>query len=97
MRAARIASTHRSKRRAAPAGNGACASAAVMRGEFAFDALVNCAGLGAQKVARAIEDYPGSRVPRLVMAKGNYFSYAGKPAFTRLIYPTPMPAGSACM
>jgi L-2-hydroxyglutarate oxidase LhgO len=62
-------------------------------GEVAFDALVNCAGLGAQKVARAIEDYPGSRVPRLVMVKGNYFSYAGKPAFTRLIYPTPMPGG----
>jgi L-2-hydroxyglutarate oxidase LhgO len=63
------------------------------RGEFCFDALVNCAGLGAQKLARAIEDYPASRVPRLVMAKGNYFSYAGKPAFTRLIYPPPMPGG----
>jgi L-2-hydroxyglutarate oxidase LhgO len=62
-------------------------------GEFSFDAVVNCAGLGAQGVARAMPDYPVSRVPRLVLAKGNYFSYAGKPAFSRLIYPTPMPGG----
>jgi L-2-hydroxyglutarate oxidase LhgO len=27
------------------------------------------------------------------MAKGNYFSYSGKPAFQRLVYPTPMPGG----
>jgi L-2-hydroxyglutarate oxidase LhgO len=62
-------------------------------GEFEFDALVNCAGLRAQAVARTIEDYPAARVPRLVLAKGNYFSCAGKPAFTRLIYPTPMDGG----
>ena len=31
---------------------------------FAFDAVVNCAGLGAQAVARAVEDYPAARVPR---------------------------------
>jgi L-2-hydroxyglutarate oxidase LhgO len=49
-------------------------------GEFAFDAVVNCAGLGAQGVARAFEDYPAARVPRLVLAKGNYFTFAGKPA-----------------
>ncbi len=59
----------------------------------AFDALVNCAGLGAQDVARGIADYPASRIPRQVLAKGNYFSFTGKPAFTRLIYPTPMPGG----
>ena len=62
-------------------------------GEFAFDAVVNCAGLGAQAVARAMADYPGSRVPRLVLAKGNYFTFAGKPAFSRLIYPTPIVGG----
>ena len=60
---------------------------------FEFDAVVNCAGLHAQSVARSIEDYPATRVPRLVMAKGNYFSYAGRPVFSRLIYPTPMPGG----
>ena len=62
-------------------------------GTFEFDAIANCAGLRAQSVARAIEDYPQTRVPKLVMAKGNYFSYAGRPAFSRLIYPTPMPGG----
>ena len=62
-------------------------------GEFAFDALVNCAGLGAQGVARAMAEYPATRVPRLVLAKGNYFTFAGKPAFARLIYPTPIVGG----
>jgi L-2-hydroxyglutarate oxidase LhgO len=60
---------------------------------FEFDAIANCAGLGAQAVARSIEDYPASRVPRLVLAKGNYFSCAGKPVFSRLIYPTPIVGG----
>ncbi len=40
-----------------------------------------------------MEDYPATRVPRLVLAKGNYFTYAGKPVFTRLIYPTPIVGG----
>jgi L-2-hydroxyglutarate oxidase LhgO len=62
-------------------------------GEAGFDAIVNCAGLGAQTVARAIEDYPQERVPPLYYAKGNYFACTGKPAFTRLIYPVPMPGG----
>ncbi len=62
-------------------------------GTFVFDALVNCAGLGAQSVAREIEDYPAARIPRQVLAKGNYFTFTGKPVFTRLIYPTPMPGG----
>jgi L-2-hydroxyglutarate oxidase LhgO len=60
---------------------------------FAFDAVINCAGLGAQGVARAMTDYPATRVPRLVLGKGNYFTYMGKPAFTRLIYPTPIVGG----
>jgi L-2-hydroxyglutarate oxidase LhgO len=62
-------------------------------GVVAFDAVVNCAGLRAQGVARTIEDYPQARVPRLVLAKGNYFSLIGRPAFTRLIYPTPVDGG----
>jgi L-2-hydroxyglutarate oxidase LhgO len=57
------------------------------------DALVNCAALGAQKVARATEGYPGERVPPLFLAKGNYFACSGKPAFTRLIYPAPVEHG----
>ncbi len=62
-------------------------------GEFAFDAVVNCAGLGAQKLAHAMADYPQARVPRLVLAKGNYFTYTRRPVFTRLIYPVPAPGG----
>lgn len=62
-------------------------------GDMMFDAMVNCAGLGAQKVARAMPDYPSQRVPRLVLAKGNYFTFTGKPVFKRLIYPVPMPGG----
>ena len=62
-------------------------------GTFEFDAIVNCAGLRAQSVARTMEDYPATRVPRLVLGTGNYFSYAGKPVFSRLIYPTPIVGG----
>ena len=58
-------------------------------GELAVDAVVNSGGLGAQPLARHTEDYPETRVPRLVMARGNYFGYAGRPVFTRLIYPAP--------
>lgn len=62
-------------------------------GEQAFDAVVNAAGLGAQALAAATGGYPAGRVPRLVLAKGNYFSCAGKPAFSRLIYPAPVEGG----
>ena len=60
---------------------------------FDFDAVVNAAGLGAQALARRIEGYPAEQVPRLVLGKGNYFGYAGKPVFSRLIYPTPVDGG----
>jgi L-2-hydroxyglutarate oxidase LhgO len=58
-----------------------------------FDAVFNAAGLGAQRLAGATETYPAERVPRLILAKGNYFSLAGRPAFSRLIYPVPVPGG----
>jgi L-2-hydroxyglutarate oxidase LhgO len=58
-------------------------------GELAVDAVINSAGLGAQPLARHTEDYPDERVPRLVLARGNYFGYAGRPVFSRLIYPAP--------
>jgi L-2-hydroxyglutarate oxidase LhgO len=58
-------------------------------GELAVDAVVNCAGIGAQSLAHDTEGFPAGRVPRLVLARGNYFGYAGKPAFSRLIYPAP--------
>ena len=58
-------------------------------GELSVDAVINSAGLGAQPLARRTEPYPQERVPRLVMARGNYFGYAGRPVFSRLIYPAP--------
>ena len=58
-------------------------------GELAVDAVINSAGLGAQALARATEPYPAARVPRLVLARGNYFGYAGRPVFSRLIHPAP--------
>jgi L-2-hydroxyglutarate oxidase LhgO len=62
-------------------------------GHLDVDAVVNCAGLAAQTVARSIEGYPHTRIPKQVLAKGNYFAYAGRPVFTRLIYPTPVDGG----
>jgi L-2-hydroxyglutarate oxidase LhgO len=62
-------------------------------GTIAVDALINSAGHGAQKLAAATEGFPAERVPRLVLAKGNYFKYAGRPAFSRLVYPVPVPGG----
>jgi L-2-hydroxyglutarate oxidase LhgO len=58
-----------------------------------FDAVVNAAGLGAQRLSAATEGYPAARVPRLALAKGNYFGFAGRPVFQRLIYPVPAPGG----
>ena len=62
-------------------------------GTIMVDAVVNAAGHGAQKLGAATEGYPKERVPRHVLAKGNYFKYSGKPVFSRLIYPAPVPGG----
>jgi L-2-hydroxyglutarate oxidase LhgO len=62
-------------------------------GTLAVDAVVNAAGLRAQDLARRSEGYPAERVPKLVLAKGNYFGCLGKPAFSRLIYPSPVDGG----
>lgn len=55
--------------------------------------LVNAAGLGAQRVASRIEGLAQTHVPPLLLAKGNYFSLAGRSPFSRLIYPAPNEAG----
>ncbi|BAU91504.1 oxidoreductase, FAD-binding family protein [Methylorubrum populi] len=62
-------------------------------GELQVDGLVNAAGLGAQSLARRIEGLAPAAVPRQVLAKGSYFGCAGRPAFTRLIYPAPVEGG----
>ena len=55
--------------------------------------LVNSAGLRAPSIARLIEGFPADRVPPEFYAKGNYYSLAGRPPFSRLIYPVPEPGG----
>jgi L-2-hydroxyglutarate oxidase LhgO len=62
-------------------------------GSIVVDAVVNAAGLGAQAVAKRTADYPAEWVPPIILCKGSYFSYAGKPVFTRLIYPVPVHGG----
>jgi len=58
--------------------------------KIACRALVNSAGLGAQKLAQAIAGFDAAKIPPLVMAKGNYFSLTGKPPFKMLVYPLPV-------
>jgi L-2-hydroxyglutarate oxidase LhgO len=55
--------------------------------------VVNCAGLGAQGVARGLRGLPPESVPPLHYAKGNYYALAGRAPFSRLIYPVPEVAG----
>jgi L-2-hydroxyglutarate oxidase LhgO len=62
-------------------------------GDITVDAVVNCAGHGAQRLARAVDGFPPARVPKLVLAKGNYFGFSGRAPFRRLIYPAPVPGG----
>ena len=51
--------------------------------------LVNAAGLGAQEVARNLAGLGPASVPPRFLAKGNYFTLAGRSPFNRLIYPMP--------
>ena len=55
--------------------------------------LINSAGLGALELARRIEGFPASHVPRGYFAKGNYFTLPGRSPFARLVYPVPEPGG----
>jgi len=61
--------------------------------EFEARQLINCAGLWATHVARAIDGLPPDQIPPAYFAKGNYYSLTGKPPFSRLIYPVPEPGG----
>ena len=60
---------------------------------ISVDAVINSAGHGAQRLARATDGYPAARVPKLVLAKGNYFGFGGRAPFSRLIYPAPVAGG----
>lgn len=55
--------------------------------------LVLAAGPWTHAIAGRVAGYDIAPLPRLRLAKGNYFSYTGRPAFSRLIYPAPVDGG----
>lgn len=55
--------------------------------------VVNAAGLGAVRVAAALDGFPQQQLPASWYAKGNYHALAGRAPFSRLIYPLPEPGG----
>jgi L-2-hydroxyglutarate oxidase LhgO len=55
--------------------------------------LVNSAGHHAQAIAAKLDGYNPTLIPVQTLAKGSYFGCAGKPAFSRLIYPAPVDGG----
>ena len=61
--------------------------------EIEATTIVNSAGLRAPSVARLIDGFPQDKVPPEFYAKGNYSSLAGRPPFSRLVYPVPEPGG----
>ena len=56
---------------------------------LAVATVVNCAGLGSDKLASAIDGIKSETLPVYNYAKGNYFTYTGKSPFSSLIYPVP--------
>jgi len=56
-------------------------------------AVVNCAALNAIAIAGSLRGYPVETLPRLTLARGNYFSLTGATPFSRLIYPAPAERG----
>jgi len=57
------------------------------------DTVVNAAGHQAIALANTCEAMAAEKIPRAYLAKGNYFSLAGRSPFSRLIYPVPEPGG----
>jgi L-2-hydroxyglutarate oxidase LhgO len=55
--------------------------------------VVNSAGLRAPSVAQRLDGYPAECAPPELYAKGNYFTLAMRPPFSRLVYPVPEPGG----
>ena len=55
--------------------------------------VVNAAGLQAPALAARFKGLDPRHVPRAWFAKGNYFTLAGRPPFSHLIYPLPQAAG----
>lgn len=54
---------------------------------------INSAGLQAQAVAAALSGFPQGAIPKLHLAKGNYFALPGAAPASRLVYPVPAGGG----
>jgi L-2-hydroxyglutarate oxidase LhgO len=61
--------------------------------EISARLFVNCAGLGAQGIARSLIGLPERFVPALWYAKGSYFLLSGGAPFSHLVYPIPEGGG----
>lgn len=55
--------------------------------------VINAAGLGAQRLARATDGLEPHQIPPLHLAKGVYFTCARKLPVRHLLYPVPVPGG----
>ena len=55
--------------------------------------LVNAGGLGAPDIAAKLRGLDRKFVPPLYLAKGHYFTLAGRSPFSHLVYPMPEAAG----
>jgi len=55
--------------------------------------LVNAGGLGAPDIAARLRGLNRKFVPSLFLAKGHYFTLAGRSPFSHLVYPMPEAAG----
>ena len=68
-----------------------CGGAAPM--DLACREVVNAAGLEAQATARRIRGLAEDSIPGRYLARGVYFTLAGRSPFSGLVYPVPDPAG----
>jgi len=59
------------------------------RTQIRCEILINAAGIWAPDVARAIKGTSPTRIPRIYLAKGGFFTLRGKSPFRRLIVPEP--------
>ncbi|EXI90335.1 MAG: L-2-hydroxyglutarate oxidase LhgO [Candidatus Accumulibacter sp. BA-94] len=55
--------------------------------------VVNAAGPWAADVAASLAGFPAAALPAMHYAKGNYCALAGRPPFSRLVYPLPGTGG----
>ncbi|MDO9314095.1 MAG: NAD(P)/FAD-dependent oxidoreductase [Burkholderiaceae bacterium] len=77
------------------AGGTDCGSSASAPADFELHSrwVINATGLDSQAVAASIEGFPASAIPPRHLARGHYFSLAGRSPFSRLIYPMPVDGG----